>query len=577
VTDNKIVIQGLTPKGILWALGFNERGYWQPLTWFSHMLDCQLYGLKPAGHHLTNLILHLVNTLLLLWVLYRMTGRMYASSLVAALFALHPLNVDSVAWVAERKNLLSTFFWMTSLILYQRYVERPCITRYSLTLVSYIIGLMAKPMLVTLPFVFLLIDVWPIRRIRIFLHPKKRPDAVEKDKITYQQTDILKLIVEKVPFFILSLGSVCLAVLSTQHINNMVAADKVPIALRIGNALISYFGYVAKMIWPSNLAVYYPFPEFIQPWQVVWASLALLSVTGLALSNINRRPYLAVGWFWYLGTMIPVIGIVQGGLWPAMADRWAYVPLIGLFIIISWGTVDIAEKWQKGKLFLIISVILAIVIFGFVSRVQLRHWENSTTLFQHALAVTENNYVARNNLGNALAIEGHLDTAISHYMESIRLRPDYAKARNNLGIALAKQGKLEDAIGQYSEAIRLDSGYAQAYNNLGAALTEHGQIENAIHNYELALKLKPDYAEAHNNLGVALKKHGRISEAAKHYYKASFLDPDYAAPHYNLGLAYFQFGKIKKSIYHFQKALMINPSHKDAQKRLKLAQRIKIR
>jgi Flp pilus assembly protein TadD len=432
-------------------------------------------------------------------------------------------------------------------------------------------------MLVTLPFVFLLIDAWPLRRIIFFLHPKKRPDAVEKEKIAYQQTDTLKLIVEKVPFFILSLGSVCLAVLSTQHINNMVTADQVPIALRINNALISYIGYVVKMIWPSNLAVYYPFPDFIEPWQIVWASLVLLSITGLALLNFNRKPYLAVGWFWYLGTMIPVIGIVQGGLWPAMADRWAYVPLIGLFIIISWGTADIAEKFWKAKPLLILSIVLAIVIFGFVSRVQLRHWENSTTLFEHALAVTENNYVARNNLGNALAIEGHLDTAISHYMESIRLRPDYAKARNNLGIALAKQGKLEDAIRQYSEAIRLDSGYAQAYNNLGAALTEHGQIDNAIHNYELALKLKPDYAEAHNNLGVALKKHGRISEAAKHYYKASFLDPDYAAPHYNLGLAYYQFGKIKKSIYHFQKALMINPSHKDAQKHLKLAQKIKIR
>ena len=344
--------------------------------------------------------------------------------------------------------------------------------------------------------------------------------------------------------------------------------------LRIGNALVSYIGYVGKMIWPFHLAVYYPFPEAMPLWQVTGSVVLLIAVTGLFICGLNRRPYLAVGWFWYLGTLVPVIGILQNGLWPAMADRWAYVPMIGLFIIMSWGLPDIAVKWRHGKPALIILALMVLAFCTVGTRIQLQHWRNSTTLFEHALAVTKNNYVAQNNLGNALAKEGDLPKAINHYRESIRLKPDHAKAYNNLGIALAKQGKVKDAIRHYSEALRLNSGYAQAYNNLGAALTEQGQVDEAIQNYNRALELKPDYAEAHNNLGVALKKQGQIPEAAEHYYKALRLDPNYAAPHYNLGLAFFQFGKVKKAIYHFRKALQINPTYKDAQENLKIAQKI---
>ncbi len=577
VTDNAQVKAGLNIEGIKWAFQLNDRGYWQPLTWISHMLDCELFGVDPAWHHFHNAMIHLANSILLFFLLYLLSGGFYKSLLVAAIFAVHPLNVDSVAWIAERKNLLSTFFWILSIVLYKRYVDKVNLARYALVLTSFFLGLMVKPMLVTLPFVFLLLDYWPLKRTRYELQPSLKSTAVWCNNAEFQPTPISKLVIEKIPFLFLSFGSVCLAVYSTRQIGEIIAVDAVPIKLRIGNGLISYVCYVGKMIWPLNLAVYYPFPESIPPWLSRCAAILLVAVMVLCFRFLASRPYLTVGWLWYLGTLVPVIGIVQGGLWPAMADRWAYVPLIGLYIIISWGIADIAEKWRKGKPLLILSVISVIVIFGFVSRVQLRHWENSATLFEHALVVTDNNYVARNNLGNALATEGHLDTAISHYMESIRLKPDHAKAHNNLGIALAKQGKLSDAVIQYSEAIRINSSYAQAYNNLGAALTEQGQIDTAIQNYELALELKPGYAEAHNNLGVALKKHGRITEAAEHYYRATYLDPGYAAPHYNLGLAYFQFGKIKKSIFHFRKALQIDPSHKDAQKNLKLAQKMKVR
>jgi protein O-mannosyl-transferase len=574
VTDNENVKRGLTTGGIKWAFQFNDKGYWQPLTWLSHMADCELFGLDPTWHHIHSLVIHLANSILLFLILYRMTGRFYRSAFVTLLFAIHPLNVDSIAWIAERKNLLSTFFWMVSLLLYGEYVKRPNLSGYMLTLISFLLGLMVKPMLVTLPFVFLLFDFWPFKRTRYFLHQGRGFETTEGEKLTFQKTATLKLIIEKIPFFVLSFGAVGVAILSTQHIDNMVAADTVPMTLRIGNALVSYVSYIDKMILPFHLAVYYPFPETVSLWSALGAGVFLVVVSVLFLGYSNNRPYLVVGWFWYLGTLIPVIGIVQGGLWPAMADRWAYVPLIGLFIIISWGLTDIAVKWHHRKTALIILAFSIIVYFTAATRIQLQHWENSAVLFEHALAVTKNNYVVQNNLGNALAKGGNLHDATTHYREAIRLRPDYAKAYNNLGIALAKQGKIKDAIRQYSVAIRLNSNYAQAYNNLGASLTEQGEIKEAIQKYNRALELKPYYAEAHNNLGVALKKQGHTTEAAEHYYKALRLDPWYAAPHYNLGLAFFQFGKVEKAVYHFRKALQINPTYKDAQNNLKIAQRL---
>ena len=504
-------------------------------------------------------------------VLRQLTGRQYASLLVAALFALHPLNVDSVAWAAERKNLLSTFFWMVSLLFYSRYVHRPNFARYLLTVISFVLGLMTKPMLVTLPFVFLLLDFWPLERARCFPIRNRALETAPVEKPIVPQTSLSKLVLEKMPFLFLSFGSVWLSILSSRHIDNMVATDTVPMLLRMGNALVSYTNYIGKMFWPLHLAVYYPFPETIPPSSVIGAAVLLASATALVLCLFQRKPSLAIGWFWFLGTLVPAIGIVQNGLWPAMADRWAYVPMIGLFIVISWGLADLAAKWPKWKPAFIILTFSLIAFFAVATRTQLGHWKNSITLFEHALAVTEDNHIAQNNLGNAFAEKGNFTKAIYHYRESIRLKPNNAKAYNNLGIALARQGQIEAAIQNYSRAVSINSGYAPAFNNLGAALTAQGRIEDAILNFLHSIELKPDYAEAHNNLGVALKKQGNISMAVEHYFKASRLDPNYAAPYYNLGLAFYQIGRIGQAIDYFQKALQIKPTYENARQSLDLA------
>ena len=569
VTENQIVKKGLTLHGVKWALGFNESGYWQPLSWLSHMLDIEVYGLDSGGHHITNLIIHLANTLLLFWVLFRMTGSVYRSAFVAALFAVHPLNVDSVAWIAERKNLLSTFFWMACLFLYCRFVERPVLSRYMLTLVIFALGLMAKPMVVTLPFVFLLLDYWPLRRTS---HTQLRDTHInkpEEDQAAGHKIDHFKLIIEKIPFIVLSFGSVWLSILSTRHINNMVSENAVPITLRIANALVSYLSYIAKMIWPFQLSVYYPFPQSVPLWQVVGSGFLLLAVTSLCLLNLSRRPYFAVGWFWYLGTLVPVIGIVQGGLWPAMADRWSYIPLIGLFVIIAWGASDMAARWRHGKTALTVVAVSAICCLSLVTRTQLQHWESSLTLFRHALEVTEKNPVAHNNLGNALLEKGYAKIAIKHFAAVLALKPKDAKAHNNLGNAFMKMERVDDAIDHYRESIELAPGVARTHNNLAVALYRLERVEESIRHLHKALRLKPDYADAYNNLGAAYRKAGQGANAAKCYLKAIQLRPDFAEAYNNLGILLWHQGKLKTASSYFHKALASKPGYKKAQDNLK--------
>jgi len=569
VTDNQIVKKGLTLYGVKWALGFNESGYWQPLTWLSHMLDMDVYGLDSGRHHLTNLIIHLANTLLLFWVLFRMTGSVYRSAFVAALFAVHPLNVDSVAWIAERKNLLSTFFCIASLFSYCRFVEKPGPARYTLTLVIFALGLMTKPMLVTLPFVFLLLDFWPFRRMAYIQRQDSHIKKPEEDQAAGHKTDNFKLVIEKIPFIVLSFGSVWLSILSTRHINNMISENAVPITLRITNALVSYVSYIAKMIWPFQLSVYYPFPQSVPLWQVAGAGILLLAVTWLFLLNLNRRPYFAVGWFWYLGTLVPVIGIVQGGLWPAMADRWAYIPLIGLFVIIAWGAFDIAARWRHGKTALAVLAVSAICCFSLITRTQLQHWENSETLFRHTLAVTLKNPVAHNNLGNALLEKGKAKIAIKHFEAVLALKPDDAKAHNNLGNAFMKMDRVDDAIVHYLESIERAPYVARTHNNLGVAFYKKERVAESIRHLQKALRLKPDYADAYNNLGAAYRKAGQGGNAARCYLKAIQLRSDFAEAYNNLGILLWHQGKLKTASSYFKKALASKPNYKKAQENLK--------
>lgn len=568
VTENRIVKEGLTLKGLSWALGFNERGYWQPLTWLSHMVDSQIYGLKPFGHHLTNLIIHLVNTLLLFWALFRMTGKIYRSAFVAACFALHPLNVDSVAWVAERKNLLSTFFWLLCLISYQRYTENLKLRRYMLTIILFTMGLMTKPMIVTLPFVFLLLDVWPLKRFKIewpqFLYQKKTPIYhVEK-----QSGNAFKLIVEKAPFLALSFCSVWLSVASARHINNMIAVDMVPMTLRFNNALVSYVGYIWKMFWPFNLAVYYPYPESIPLWQAAGAGVFLIVITGLCLFLINRKSYLTVGWFWYLGTLVPVIGVVQGGLWPRMADRWAYLPLIGLFVMITWGAADALQKWRPAKIIMSAAAVAVLGFMFFLTQTQLQYWKDSQTLFAHALRVTSKNSVAHNNLGNAIFEEGRVEEAFSHFQAALNLDPKNAGAHNNMANALLNLSRVDEAIDHYLESIEIAPLQAETHNNLAVALNKKERIEEAILHLQEALRLKPNYADAYNNLGAVYRKKGQIQNAAKCYLAAIRLKPDFSQAYNNLGLLLRHEGKLNEAMYYFRQALNKNPEFIAAEENL---------
>ena len=509
VYNNRQVQAGLTREGIIWSFTFSdkEKTYWHPLTWLSHMLDCELYGLAPGMHHLSNLMLHLANSLLLFWVFKQMTGARWRSFFVAALFALHPINVESVAWLSERKNVLSTFFWMLTLLSYVNYCSRRSLFRYLLTLFVFGLGLLAKPILVTLPFVFLLLDYWPLGRIRFGKEIIDNKNEETRSISGFRESSISHLLFEKIPFFVLTAISICLSTWSNQNQIDLISSEAVPIKLRFANAMVSYVSYIGKMIWPQNLAVLYPFPETMLPvWQVAGSGLLLVCVSTLMIWSLRRKPYLSVGWLWYLGTLVPVIGLVQAGLWPAMADRWAYVPLIGLFMITSWGAYDLVATWQYRKKCLAILATIVLTILTTMTWTQAEYWKNSLTLFSHTLEITSNNYVTHNNLGHVLIKTGRIDQGIAHCREALRINPNYSDAHGTLGNGLFAQGKLDEAIIHYSEALVLNPMNEKTYNNMGVALYKKGKINEAISHFKKALQLKPGYIMAKKNLINALVK-----------------------------------------------------------------------
>jgi len=518
VTENAKVRSGLTPESIAWAFRA-DNVYWHPLTSISHMVDVQLWGLNPGRHHMTNVLFHMVNVLLLFLTLQRMTGALWRSAFVAALFALHPINVESVAWVAERKNVLSTFFMMLTLLVYKRYVAKPSLDRYLLMAALFVLGLLAKPMLVTLPFVFLLLDYWPLGRFSF------------RDAAGNRSARAMSLILEKVPLFCLSGLSVIASSVSVQAIKSL---EKVPMTMRIGNALVSYVKYICKMFWPFNLAVYYPYAKNTPVGQLLASLIFLVMVSGFAIRFLKQHPYFAVGWFWYLGTLVPVSGVVQAGLWPAMADRWAYVPLIGLYIAIVWGIAELAEGRPYCKKSIPIAAILIVGILCASTGLQVGYWKNSVALFRHSLEITVDNAVAHNNLGNALLRLDDQDEAYQQYSEALRIRPDYANAHYNMARLLTDRGQLDEALSHYEAAIRSNPRMAKAYYNRGIILAQKGDDSTAIRNFSQALQLDPDFAEAHNNLGVVLVRQGKIKEAATHFLRAVDLDSSYIIARENL-------------------------------------------
>jgi len=534
ITKNIHVHKGITWESIAWAFSITDYDYWHPLTWLSHILAFQLFGLKASMHLLINLFLHIANILLLFIVLKRMTGFLWRSAFVAALFALHPLNVESVAWASECKNVLSTFFWMLTMFTYARYTERPGFYRYLLTFLVFALGLMAKPMLVTLPFVLILLDYWPLCRFKLFQSGVMGHEIRQSILYGSRWSPVLRLVLEKVPFLFLSAICIYLSSLSVQRLGIVISTASVPMKLRIYNALVSYVSYIKKMVWPHNLAVYYPYPESIPFWEVAGAALFLLCVSIFVFRALRSKPYLAVGWLWYIGTLIPAIGLIQAGLWPAIADRFSYVPLIGLFIVIAWGIPDLVARWRYKKIVLAITAILLLLTFTTETWFQNRYWQNSVTLFTHSVNVTPNNFVAHNILGNTLEKQGKLIEAISHYAEALKINSNYAEAHNNLGYTLTRLKHYKEAIYQYNEALRINPTYTDAHNNLGTALLHQGNEKAAIYHYYEVLKSNPKYAGAYYNLGKISLNQGKTEEAINLYRKALTFEPEMIQALYNL-------------------------------------------
>jgi len=585
VTRNIHVRGGLTQPGLEWAFTSGEAANWFPVTRLSYLLDSQLFGLRSGLHHLTSVWWHALAGVLLFAFLERATHARWPSAWVAFVFALHPLHVESVAWVAERKDVLCAFFWFLALWAYVRYAERPGGGRYLAVLVWFCLGLMSKPMIVTLPVLLLVLDAWPLRRLS------------------------RAAVIEKIPFFALAAVSGIATFLVQQSSGAVKEIARLPLALRIENALVSCALYCLKTIWPSGLAVFYPYPSGFAWWMVAAAGLAVIGITALALRSFRRAPYLAAGWIWFLVTLAPVIGLVQVGA-QARADRYMYVPMVGFAIMLAWGAADLARRWPAATRPIAVAAVVACVAAAAVSAAQIEYWQNSETLFQQALDVTTDNYLAEHNLGSYLLETGRLPEAMPHLEAALRIRPESAPARTDLASALAQTpGRLPEAIAQYRVAVRLlpdaaiphnnlasalakfpeclpeaireyqaalriDPDYAEAHNNLGLALAgTPGRLPDAIAEYRAALRIQPDYAEAHYNLGVALSKtSGRLPEAAAEFEAALRLKPDYAEAHNNLGVALSQMpGRSSEAIAHFEAALRIQPDYADAHYNLGVA------
>jgi len=536
LTENPHFSHGLNRDDIIWAFTTPNVRNWLPLTWLSFMLDSQLFGLNPYWMHLENLFLHIANTLLLFAILKRITGSLWPSAFVSAAFALHPMHVESVAWIIERKDVLSTLFLLLTLAAYVGYVRRRSLVSYMLTVLLFALGLLAKPMLVTLPFVLLLLDYWPLDRFAASQTIKTPSGEYVKPVPVPERRRILhRVIVEKIPFLALAAVSGVITFLSQQNSGEVAT-------YRIANVFLSYVRYIGKMFWPQNMAVFYPFENVSIPtWQIVLCVLILLIISIFAVRFGREQRYLPVGWFWFVGTLIPVIGLVQSGV-QSYADRYTYIPYIGLFIVIAWGLPELLSKWLYRKIARGIAAAMVLTAMGIGTYRQVGYWKNSSTLFTHAIEVTQNNYIAHNNLGVAYGNLGRYQDAIESCKQAIKIKPDYVDAHCNLGTAYLNLGRYQDAIESCKQAIKIKPDYAEAHNNLGVAYGNLGCYQDAIESCKQAIKIKPDYAEAHNNLGFAYSNLGRYQDAIESYKQAIKIKPDYAEAHNNLGNAYLMTG-----------------------------------
>jgi len=560
VTENAHVRDGVTSDSASWALTSTEQGNWHPLAWISHEIDVSMFRLNPAGHHFTSVLLHALNAILLFLLLVRATGRAGPSLFVAISFAVHPINVESVAWIAERKNVLCTFFFLITLVAYGWYARKPCWQRYLVVLASFAAALASKPMAVTLPFVLLLWDYWPLGRVR---------GADSRSAHPMPSYSWARLVIEKIPLFALSAASAVITVFAQRAGGAVRSIAQFSFGVRVENAICAYGMYLWKMIWPTRLALVYPHPgDSLGAWRVVVAALVLIGITAMVY-RLRERRYLPVGWLWFLGTLVPVIGLVQVGD-AAMADRYAYIPLIGIFVMIAFGVADFAAARNIGVVSQAVPAVAVVVFLGLLCHRQIGYWESSESVWAHALAVTQNNFIAEDNLGGALVMMGNADQAFPHFEAASRINPRDPMSRMNVGVYLQSHGHVDEAITQYNAAIGLtsDAGLrAQAYANLGGAQRALGDDEAARESFDAALQLNPNQASAWVGKGLIAQKQGRLDEAIEDLSRGVALQP--SGEHYlDLGRSLQQAGRPAEAVAAYRRALKLSPNLAEAQRAL---------
>jgi protein O-mannosyl-transferase len=553
VTDNEQVKHGLSWQGIQWAFTTGHASNWHPLTWLSLMLDCQLFGVKSGPMHIVNVLFHIANTILLFLVLARMTKGLWQSAFIAGLFALHPLHVESVAWIAERKDVLSTLFWLLTMLAYAQYAERKSAGRYIAVLVLFAMGLLAKPMLVTLPFVLLLFDYWPLSR---FSSPR---------------LSVRGLLLEKLPLLILSVVSSVVTFIVQQRGGAVADSSRLLFDERVLNAVVSYLAYLGKMLWPAKLAALYPHPiNTIPVSMAVISGTVLILITIFSIYHVRRYKYLLVGWLWYLGTLVPVIGIVQVGA-QAMADRYTYVPLIGIFVIIAFGAAELLKEKQFNKIILGVLAGVSLSACAVVTTHQLKYWKDSLSLFEHTIDVAENSPIMANNYANILMDKGRAGEAVKYLSGALKLRPDSPEIHNNYGNVLRETGKLDEAIEHFKMALKLNPNFTLARYNLGQTLAAKGDYEGAVKQYQLYAGTAVDLADIRQVLAADLGKEGKVDEAVNQFQQAMIVKPDSTEVLSNFGYALAQSGKPAEAIKYYDKVLAKDPNNVITHGRLALA------
>ncbi len=559
VTANPHVLSGLSWSGVEWAVTSRDAANWHPLTWLSHMLDVTLFGLDAGAHHVVNVLFHAMAALLLFAFLFFTTGYLARSWCVAALFAVHPLHVESVAWIAERKDVLSAVFWMATLLAYAWHARQPSQRRYTLTLALFALGLMAKPMLVTLPFVLLLLDVWPLRRLG---ERRMRPP--------FAQAPLSTLLLEKLPLLALSVASSWITLNAQAHGGAVIATEALPVSDRLANGVVTIVRYLGKTIWPSHLSVFYPHPHSIPAIDVAGAVVVIAAISIAVVVVAWQRParsYLAVGWYWFLGTLVPVVGLVQVGA-QGMADRYTYLPLVGVFFAAVWGMGDVIAKRPAFDRPALAAAGAAIALCAWLSHAQAAVWLDSGSLWAHALEADPNNYRAHNALGVLAADRGDSAGALRHFEAAASLEPGYADAQNNLGLAFANAGRFDEAIARYRSAIDLKPEFAEPHANLGMALLSTDHPADAVRELSDALRLngtlkdgRSHLAQAEHALGLTFARDGQIAQAIPHLVTATRLDPGFAEAHGNLGAALLSTGRPADAVPELTTAMRLRPGY----------------